>query len=68
VIAQINSIDAHLCRLDGIFDRLHPLETDGHLGVLAQPRNVVPIELWIDKAADGPADTAAFGILGNLAS
>lgn len=68
MIAQINSINTKLDSFHRILDRLHPLQADRQLGVLAQPRNVVPVQSGVDESADGTADPAAFGILGNLAA
>ena len=68
MVAQIHGVHPQLGGLDAVFHRLHALEADRQLGVLAQPRDVVPVQLGVDEAADGPADAAAFGVLGNLSA
>lgn len=49
-------------------DGLDPLQSDRQLSVSTQPRNVAPVQLWVDEPADRTTDPAAFVVRLNLAS
>lgn len=68
MITEVNSVDAKLRSFDTVLYTLDPLQPDRKVRMSPQPLQVLPIQLGVDEAADGPAYPASFGILGDLAA
>jgi hypothetical protein len=68
VITEVDGVHAKLRSLDTVLDALDPLQADRKVRMSPQPLQVLPVQLWVDEAADGPAYPASFGILGDLAA
>src|SRR5271163_967420 len=62
MIAEDDSLTAHLGSLSGIRGRLYALQDNGQLGVATNPGEVIPIQARIDKRAHTSSESNPFPV------